>query len=282
MRTKKITLVICCFIICLIIGAINPNIPLNYATGILLMFLISSVGASIVGPKSSLKIISITFVTSFLLMVLILGLLNGMDKIRLTGLIYIFILLLSIFIGTRIVSAKTLTSRSLIFFSFVFIAAIVSRYVPILTQQYNLFSNIDGRSSQLIRNENLRLFDAKENHVVTLNEKDKIYVLDFWNNNCGICFTKFPIVDELRKKYIDSKNIEFLAVNVFRDTTEIPVGSKLHLKHNGNIKNLFMKDRDAKQVNINMFPTVIVIKNEQEIFRGTIEALSIFDSRYLK
>ena len=44
--------------------------------------------------------------------------------------------------------------------------------------------------------------------------KDKVVVLDLWTTSCGVCFKKFPAVEEQYLAYKDDPRIQFYSVNI--------------------------------------------------------------------
>lgn len=58
----------------------------------------------------------------------------------------------------------------------------------------------------LLRESNGRPVDNKS-------VKGQLVVLDFWNTGCGICFKKFPKLEQYHVRYRNNANIKFFAVN---------------------------------------------------------------------
>lgn len=99
-------------------------------------------------------------------------------------------------------------------------------------------------------------------------------ILDLWFSKCAPCFKAFP---ELEKLYEAQKdNIDIMCVNhpVKEDAREnySPFKS-LHDK--GYTFPVFKADTSvAKKLNIQTFPTILLIKDNKIIFRGNIEDLN--------
>jgi thiol-disulfide isomerase/thioredoxin len=140
-----------------------------------------------------------------------------------------------------------------------------------------------GEVNYNIPSNNLYVLNGKTSDTLNLNDlKDKIVVLDFWNNNCGICFQKFPQLKKLKDKYKNNDNISFYAINAYKSKEEIKIGQQLFDSLDNGINTYFLSKDKSESLRIQGFPTVLVIKNNKVIFRGSIEALSIFDKFYLK
>ena len=107
------------------------------------------------------------------------------------------------------------------------------------------------------------------------NLKDKIVVFDFWNTGCGVCFRKFPVLQEKVIKYRSNPGIEFYAVNIpsRRDTTG--EAEKIISDYAYTFPVLIARnDSLAKLFKVFAYPAVVIIKNGKEIiFRGNIEGV---------
>ena len=116
----------------------------------------------------------------------------------------------------------------------------------------------------------ISLVDANNKPVVL--ENDKVIVLDFWSTNCGICFKKFPSLEQTYERFKDNKNVKIIAVNVpirgdsFAKTTKIldSLGysfPKLYAKSFKEVEN---------NLKFNTFPHLIIIKNDRILFDGLL------------
>jgi thiol-disulfide isomerase/thioredoxin len=103
-------------------------------------------------------------------------------------------------------------------------------------------------------------------------KKDYV-VLDFWQTSCGVCFTKFPLVQQLYLKSLKSKNFSVYSINIpiKRDLTRTAFEV---IKEQGytfpvlkNIDNNF---------DIRAFPTVLIINNGIIVYKGDIENAELF------
>jgi thiol-disulfide isomerase/thioredoxin len=155
--------------------------------------------------------------------------------------------------------------------------------LPFSEQAHN-YGNLTGKSKNFIKVNILKLVDSngKKVYINTANNP-KIIVIDFWNNHCGICFKKFPIIKSLQREYYDNHLISVIAINVFSDTEEI-VKSKELLKqtNNSDLITYYMSEDDAKIFNLEWYPKTIIVKNNEIIFEGHIEILKLLKNMYLK
>ncbi|POS00557.1 thioredoxin-like protein [Flavobacterium croceum DSM 17960] len=102
---------------------------------------------------------------------------------------------------------------------------------------------------------------------------DKIIVLDFWSTSCGICFEKFPDLEELHNKYKENNRVEIYAVNFplkrdkFNTTIKIldSIGykfKKVYAQSSSEIEN---------KLHFNTFPHLIIIKDGKIRYDGMFE-----------
>lgn len=112
--------------------------------------------------------------------------------------------------------------------------------------------------------------------------KDKYVVLDFWSMSCVICFKRFPKLDSLNKQYNNDKRIVFEAVNlpIKNDNTKFETTRELNQKYT--FKTVFADSSAWQTFGIDGVPTVIVLKNDEIVFRGSIELAKDFLEENLK
>ncbi len=105
------------------------------------------------------------------------------------------------------------------------------------------------------------------------NQKGKVVVLDFWSSGCGICFKKFPELENLHIRYSGNNNVNVFAVNLLIRKDNLD--SIIHRAGNFNysFNHLFTSYESAKEVRkllkINGVPTLIIIDKKGDIiYRG--------------
>ncbi len=109
-------------------------------------------------------------------------------------------------------------------------------------------------------------------------EPDKTYVLDFWNTSCAICFKEFPKFEKIRQQF-QNKNICFYAANYVQPKEDPENNERLLRIRDIDIPVLFFKDNREQLFNtfkVEAFPTIIAIRNDTIIYRGSNLTLSGF------
>jgi len=122
---------------------------------------------------------------------------------------------------------------------------------------------------------NVELPNANGEKIVLTGYNDEIIVLDFWNTSCGYCFQKFPVFDQIRKKYTSNSRIKFYAVNIpiSRDKSGDALQIARELPYG--FSHLFSPtEAIARQFNVNSYPTVILVKNGRILYRGDVGGVS--------
>lgn len=108
----------------------------------------------------------------------------------------------------------------------------------------------------------------KENGDFFSNENlvGKIVILDFWNTGCGLCYRRFPILQEKHIKYKSNPNVEFYAVNVplRRDSAGQALKS-IRGRHYTFPVLQANNDSIAKAFSFNTYPSVFIIMNGKKI-----------------
>jgi thiol-disulfide isomerase/thioredoxin len=113
----------------------------------------------------------------------------------------------------------------------------------------------------------------------------KVYVLDFSNPGCGICFRQMPDFQKLMEKYQDNSEIGFYTIYVYNDTSDIAWFERYTEKRNITIPHLFIDRKDSIYVQVfdyRAFPQYNIIKNNTIIFDGYLNVLKFFHKKYLK
>ncbi len=127
-------------------------------------------------------------------------------------------------------------------------------------------------------------FQTAEGDEVSLKTFEGKYLLiDHWYTYCGVCYRKFPKVQEVFDKYKDNPNVSIIAIHSrLEDKEETYSTGKKILEGEGysfpcysiNMKNPILKDLD-----VNGYPTVLIFDPESKlVFRGSID----FAEKYLK
>lgn len=192
-------------------------------------------------------------------------------------------LVIGLFLGQIVRNSKSpfLRLASTVFFiGFLFFTFRVT--IP-LESQFGLYGNYIGKPTNTIAINKLKLIDNNEKNVNILSTASNTIVIDFWSNNCAVCFKKFPLLKELQKEYEKNVNIEIIAVNVYSKREDIKKSKELLAQTNNlDLKNYYMSKDDSKDFNLRWYPKVVVIKNNKIVFEGHIETLRLFKQKYLE
>ena len=161
----------------------------------------------------------------------LINMLEGNDLIR-------FFFLIKVFFLIAIISGYYSKNNK---YTFIIFPILFSLFMFFGYNDYLSF--IVGRNSTRVKKQpQIALFDSNLNEI-TLNEKDKIYVLDFWSTSCGVCIKKFPDFEKTVLKYKNNSNLVFYSVNIPVRKENIDDNITLtHNKYNYKFNKLFAKD----------------------------------------
>lgn len=151
-------------------------------------------------------------------------------------------------------------------------------YVYYMSTNYSKFGTYDGYFSYKFK-QPIKLIDKDKKELIL--KENKTYVIDMWNKGCGVCFLKFPKFEHLKKSYSDKRNIEFFAVNVYESEKEIMSSNKLFELQKLDFNTFYTPTENSAELKTTFFPTTLVIKNGEIIFRGDIELLKALGFIYL-
>lgn len=191
--------------------------------------------------------------------------------------------LFSLFLGVHL--RRNYNTRLLILskVSLVLTLLLTLFYFYPINNQYVNFNNFDGKLNKSL---NKSFFFTNDNDTIHFNGSNidkNIYVIDFWNNTCGVCIKKFPDLKKLRDKYKKYDNIKFITVNVIKNEKDkLRANELLKKTFNEDLDNYFIHENEVKEFEIAGFPKLVVVKNNNIVFDGFIETLSIFDYKYFK
>jgi thiol-disulfide isomerase/thioredoxin len=164
-----------------------------------------------------------------------------------------------------------------VFFGLILVYAFATNYVvQTFSSQKTNYNNYSGIVEIPVTNLNsLELFDSNKQG---LSWKDltskKVLVIDFWNNQCSVCIQKFPDFENFMFENEKYKNVEFISLNVIKDTSVINRGNELFGLKLLKFNNFYVKDQNLERFQLDFFPSIIVVKEEKIVFRGTMEMLN--------
>ncbi|MCC5612653.1 TlpA family protein disulfide reductase [Nostoc sp. CHAB 5834] len=105
--------------------------------------------------------------------------------------------------------------------------------------------------------------------------KGKFVVLDFWTTSCGVCFQKFPHLQQYYTRYQNNPRVKFFAINIPLDRDKPQDAQEAIRKRHYTFPVLYAEDRLAESLfKIKGYPTVIVINPAQQIiYRGELDGV---------
>lgn len=118
-------------------------------------------------------------------------------------------------------------------------------------------------------------FEAFTKNGKVINDSDlenKIVLLDFWNTTCGVCFMKFPYVEELQAKYKDDPNVMIMAVNAPLEGDKPGQAFQMIEERGYTFPVVITKDEQmAERFGVFTYPkTFIIANNRTVVFYGDI------------
>ncbi|HQU82600.1 MAG TPA: TlpA disulfide reductase family protein [Pyrinomonadaceae bacterium] len=116
-------------------------------------------------------------------------------------------------------------------------------------------------------------FDDNKNLILDDDFHNKIVLLDFWNTRCGICFEKFPQLQNVYEKYRDDKSIVIFAVNKPIEEDKPNQAFDMIREQQFSFPVVITKDEDlAEKWGVKGYPTTFVINQTgQIVYKGDIE-----------
>ncbi|MBP6022064.1 TlpA family protein disulfide reductase [Ferruginibacter sp.] len=103
---------------------------------------------------------------------------------------------------------------------------------------------------------------------ISLTSLDKTLIIDFWNSRCGPCYRLFPVIDSINK-LIDTSRFKIIVANIPLNGEKMENNFTLLNKFNYGFTKLFATDtRIIDSLKIQVYPTTIIISNNNVIFRG--------------
>lgn len=98
------------------------------------------------------------------------------------------------------------------------------------------------------------------------------------NTRCGVCVREFPRFDSLSTHYGKDSNLVFYAVNLpmDRDTVGQALDMYNHSLKKHKVPTLLGNKLMRQNFEINGFPTIIVLKDNTILFKGSIELFELY------
>jgi len=177
----------------------------------------------------------------------------------------ILLLPLSIYLAFKALENKTFIKNGIIVLLITFFGAyyVFPNYIQFY---YTYIEKEDTKINQRFPDINL----INKNKEKIIFDTDKIIVLDFWTTSCGVCFSEFPLYNNLALKYKNNDQIEFYSVNtpLKRDTFKKNI--KIIEAYNYSFKNIYATSSEEikEKLIIYTFPTIVIIKDSMIVYQG--------------
>jgi len=144
-------------------------------------------------------------------------------------------------------------------------------YYPSL-ERYTNYETFNSAVSEKFMN-NVNVYDENGKVYKIKSENGKYLILDFWFKGCGPCYRSFPILEEIFRKNKD--NLDIMCINYpIDDVKSNEFNPFENLRSKGYTFPIFQGDTSlASKFKIITFPTVILIKDNEILFRGSLEEL---------
>lgn len=129
-----------------------------------------------------------------------------------------------------------------------------------------------GKTEPTEVNLNWKVYNKNNDTFTSAAYAGKIVYLDFWSTSCGVCFIKFPELENLYQAYKDDSRVLIQAVNIpiERDTAGMAfymIGRNAHY----NFPVVIGSESMRTAFGVEAYPTVVILKDNKMVFRGRTE-----------
>ena len=154
--------------------------------------------------------------------------------------------------------------------SIILLVFVWNTWIDKMVHDYVNYGNISGKVNEPLP-ANIKLNTESGNILDASYFDGKTVIMDFWNTGCVVCFKKFPFVDSVFGFYNQQTDIEAFSVNVPLEWDTAGMALKIIRKKGYAFDVHFMDRAMSEKLGIISFPTVLVVKNGQVVYRGSIE-----------
>ena len=199
-------------------------------------------------------------------------LLISFNRIHFISIIPNFLFLLSSIFAILVINKnrfrKCVYTTGITLFAIIYGAYIHSSYTDFLANYINRLPLNGIVKNQKITND-LVLLNSSFEKVNISSKKDKLFVLDVWNKYCSPCFEKFEDFEKTKNKFVSEKNMFWSVGFPIKDDT---------LKELKDIQDSLgftfddyysVDDSLLKQLDFRTVPTLILIKNNEVLYKGS-------------
>lgn len=141
-------------------------------------------------------------------------------------------------------------------------------------ENYVEYGTFKGITRVSINNKIKILSENKD--TIILHNFGTTYVLDCWFIGCAPCVRAFPKFENLYQKYKSKKDYVFYSINYPNESDTISMALNM-VRKLGYTFPLAYEIKSAKPLlDVNTFPTILVIRNDSILYRGKIELVENF------
>jgi len=171
------------------------------------------------------------------------------------------------FLVRRSVSGKKPIRSGILVFVFVLFTAI--GWVAAMNWTEYIFARQSNNPVKTLSGLSFQDHDGRE---VSPDFRNKISVYYFWTTSCGVCYKKFPELNDLYHELKDRQDISIQAVNVLLSEKEDPRQIYQNIRsRNYDFPLVFFKGGEQmlkEDLNFSGFPHVLVINDKGEIIHN--------------
>ncbi len=186
---------------------------------------------------------------------------------------------LAILAAYSVISLKSTYSKATVIVLFLALNIFTSYFAyPYILHKYS-FGTFTG---EVESSEKVSItFQNEMDEDVSLESLGSEYVvLDFWYSSCGVCFRKFPLVQELYNELAGSDNIKMYSVfsrlTSKDETTATGIEILRELKYTLPVISIDYNDPILEELKVTAYPTVLIFLDGKIVFRGNIERAKDF------
>lgn len=217
-------------------------------------------------PLQSRRILLYFIGSTIFLGIIVTWLLEGFP---LLGLPNTLMMLLGSLLGHSFVrSRKTVARISIILLSLGICSVLYVNHDKWL--HYINFGNFSGQINEQEKTE-WSAYNKQGDTITSSSFKNKIVLLDFWNKGCGVCFRKFPHLQDLYERYKNDPDVLMQAVYIPWEDDESRSAFQIIEQKGYTFPVLAAAHGMDSVFKIQTYPTVIVLDDGKPIFRGDIE-----------
>ncbi len=141
-------------------------------------------------------------------------------------------------------------------------------------ENYVEYRTFKGISQVTIKNKIKILAENKD--TITLHNFGTTYVLDCWFIGCAPCVKAFPKFENLYQKYTSKKDYVFYSINYPNESDTNSMALNMVRKLGYTFPLAYEIKSTKPLLDVNTFPTILVIRNDSILYRGKIELVEKF------